>query len=177
MLRLLVLGLVAGGIVLDGCGGTAGDDGTASDGGGSAPNRTELTARLPAIARAEKLATLDTRTLICAGRKRCPPSRSYSPEPTVILAYYTQLINLGFRCKAHRLSVEHRLSRLADHTVKTQKLLAKEGEYESLLSIISNVYQSILRGTPRQPCSDVFDAYVTFVPRGRPHEIILQPGG
>jgi hypothetical protein len=177
MLRLLVLALFAAGIVLAGCGGTAGGDGNASVGGESDSDRTDLTARLPAIARAETLATLDTRTLRCTGRKRCPPSRSDSPEPAVILQYYTALVNLGFKCKEDTLSVEDRLSLVADYTVKGQNLLVKEGKYESLLSIISSVSRSIPYGTPRQPCSDVFDAYVTFVPRGRPREPALQSGG
>ena len=162
MLRLLVLALVAAGIVLAGCGGTAGDEGNASDGGGSDSDRTDLTARLPAVSLAERLAAMDVRAFRCARRKRCAPSPGDSPGAAVILGYYTQLLNLGFKCKLDRLSLEDRLSLVAGYTVKAQKLLVKQGETEGLGSIISQINGSIPYGAPRQPCSDVFDAYVTL---------------
>jgi len=161
VLRLLVLALVAAGIVLTGCGGTAGDGGNAS-----------ITARLPGVSLAEKLATMDVRSFRCAAGRGCGRSPGDSPGAAAVLEFDTQLLNLVFKCKEDRLSLEDRLSRLADYTVKAQKLLAKQGKNESLLSIISRINVSIPYGAPRQPCSDVFDAYVTLTPRGR-----LETGG
>jgi hypothetical protein len=162
VLQLLVLALVAAGIVLAGCGGTAGDDGNASDDG----NAT-IRARLPAVSLAEKLATMDER----AAHPLLPA------HPALVVEFDTQLLNLVFKCKQDSLSLEDRLSRLADYTVRAQKLLAREGKTESLLSIISQINGSIRYGAPRQPCSDLFDAYVTLVPRGRPREFPLRTGG
>jgi hypothetical protein len=162
VLQLQVVALVAAGIVLAGCGGTAGDDGNASD-----DENASIRARLPAVSLAEKLATMDER----AAHPLLPA------HPALVVEFDTQLLNLVFKCKEDRLSLEDRLSRLADYTVRAQKLLAKQGKNESLLSIISRINGSIPYGAPRQPCSDVFDAYVTLVPRGRPHDVPLQPGG
>jgi hypothetical protein len=162
VLHLLVLALVAAGIVLAGCGGTTGNDGNASP-----DQNASITARLPAVSLAEKLATMDER----AARYLLPA------HPALVLEFDTQLLNLAFKCKEDRLSPEDRLSRLVDYAVKAQKLLAKEGKDEALLSIISQINASIPYGAPRQPCSDVFDAYVTLVPRGRPRDVPLQPGG
>jgi hypothetical protein len=97
-------------------------------------------------------------------------------HPTLVVQFEVQLLNLVFKCKEDRPSLEDRLSRLAGYTVKAQKLQAKEGKNESLLSIISQINESIRYGAPRQPCSDLFDAYVTLVPRGRPREFPLQTG-
>jgi hypothetical protein len=139
VLQLLVLALVAAGIVLTGCGGTAGDDGNAS-----------FTARLPAVSVAEKLATMDER----AAHPLLPA------HPALVVEFESQLLNLVFKCKEGRLSLEDRFSLLADYTVKAQKVLAKRGKNESLLSIISQLNGSIPYGAPRQSCSDVFDATV-----------------
>jgi hypothetical protein len=173
VLQLLVLALVAAGIVLAGCGGTAGDDGNASitdDGNAS------ITARLPAASLAEKLATRDERWFRCAVGRGCARSPG-EPAAAVVVDFDTQLLNLVFKCKEDRLSLEDRLRLLADYTVKARKLLAKQGMNESLVGIISDVNRSIPYGAPRQPCSDVFDAYVTFVSRGRPGDVPLQTGG
>jgi hypothetical protein len=151
VLQLLVLALVAAGIVLPGCGGTAGDDGRASDDGNAS-----ITARLPAVSLAEKLATMDERA--------AQPVRP--AHQALVVEFDTQLLNLVFKCKEDKLSLEDRLSLLADYTVKAQKLLAKQGINESLVSIISHVNRSIPSyGAPRQPCPDVFDGYVKFVSR------------
>ena len=116
---------------------------------------------------AEKLATMDER----AAQFLLPA------HPALVLEFDTQLLNLVFKCKEDRLSLEDRLSRLADYTVKAQKLLAKEGKNEALISIISQINGSIRYGAPRQPCSDLFDTYVTLVPRGRPSDVPLRTGG
>jgi hypothetical protein len=171
-LQLLVLALVAAGIVLAGCGGTAEDDGNASD-----DENASITARLPSASLAEKLAARDERWFRCAVGKGCARSPGDSPAASVVLEFETQLLNLVFKCGEDRLSPEDRLSRLADYAVKAQKLLAKEGKNESLLGIISDVNGSIPFGAPRQPCSDVFDNYVTLVPRGRPRDVALETGG
>lgn len=75
---------------------------------------------------------------------------------------YTPLLNLGFKCKQGRPSLEDKLRLLASYTVTTQKRLAKHGIGESLLNIISHVNGLIPYGAPPQPCSDLFSAYVMF---------------
>jgi hypothetical protein len=172
VLQLLGLALVTAGIVLAGCGGTAGDDGNASD-----DENASITARLPAVSLAEKLATRDERWFRCAVGKGCARSPGDSPGAAAVLEFDTQLLNLVFKCKEDGLSAEQRLSRLADYAVKAQKLLAKQGKNESLLGIISEINGSIPFGAPRQPCSDVFDNYAALVPRGRPRNLALEPGG
>lgn len=171
MLRLLGLALVAAGIVLVGCGGTAGDDGNASGGGGNDLDRTDLAAGLPGVSAAERLAAMDERSIRCAGGRGCGPLRGDSPGAAAVTQVDTQLLNLWFKCTEAGLSV------LADYTVKAQKVLAKQGRNESLIRIITNVNGSIPVGSPRRPCSRAFDNYVTFVSRGRVRDVPLQTDG
>jgi hypothetical protein len=171
VLRLVGLMLVAAGIVIAGCGGTAGDEGNESGGGGNDLDRTDLTARLPGVSVAERLAAMDERSLRCAGGRGCAPSRGDSPGAELVTQFDAQLLNLWFKCTGEGLGV------LADHTVKTQKVLAEYGRNESLIRIVTNVNGSIPVGSARRPCSDAFDNYVAFVSRGRVRDVPFRRGG
>jgi len=77
------------------------------------------------------------------------------PDDALVERFDRQLRALQTKCKDAPI-------RLSDYTVKAQQLLAKEGEDESLLSIIGHVNQSIPGSAPRMPCDSVFAAYVTL---------------
>ena len=62
--------------------------------------------------------------------------------------------------------------------MRAQKVLAKEGRNEALLSIISqNQWVNTVRRAPATVRLDVFDAYVTLVPQRCPRDVPLQTGG
>ena len=92
-----------------------------------------------------------------AGEKLATLQTNGPPDEALVRQFDAQVEALTAKCNERPIT-------LADFTVRTQGLLAKDGVSEPLLSIISHVNRSIPASPNLTPtrCRDLFAAYVTL---------------